>query len=82
LTFSSFLLILKNYSIKKSISSSVNLVRREYLAVLSLSVILFIFFSLMGLIEGLVGEIIEYVIVIPFAASIYARFVSQTGSKR
>ncbi|MEK6855146.1 MAG: hypothetical protein AABX73_02905 [Nanoarchaeota archaeon] len=74
-SFSSFYLVIYNLSLKESIKNSFSLVRREYLSVLTLTIIFFLAFFFLGRVEGLLGELIEYVILIPYVSLLMVRFV-------
>lgn len=75
LTFSHVFVVTRDASVKKAISLSFGLVRKEYLATLSMSVLLFVIVFLVGLIESLVGDIIQYVVIVPLTFVIFTRFV-------
>lgn len=79
LSFSSFYLVIYDLKVKESVLKSVGLVGREYLGVLSMSVMFFVLFFLLGRVEGIVGEVIEYVLVVPFLSVFLTRFVLRFG---
>lgn len=74
-TFSSFFLVINRLDVGDSIKSSFSFVKMNYLATLSLSVMLFIIYYLVGMVAGRVGEALEYVILLPYATLVLTRFV-------
>ena len=81
-TFASPLLIIKDLKFKDSIKSSIKLVKKEYLATLGLSTILFILFFLINKIPGIIGEILEYAVIVPYLSIILTRFVIISEDKK
>jgi len=79
LTFSNFFVVVKNLSAFGGVRSSIGFVKREYLATLSLSVILFVIVYLVGRIGGIAADLISYVLVLPFAFLVLTRFVVEFG---
>ena len=75
LTFANVKLVVENKNAFMAIKSSANLVKKEYLATLSLSVIFFVFFWLTRKFNGIIPELIEYILIIPFLALVLTRFV-------
>lgn len=78
-SFSNFYVVLNDFGVLKSVRASWKLVRREYLSVLSMSVLFFVVVFLITKIEGFVGDLINYGIVLPLMFSIYTRFVAEFG---
>jgi hypothetical protein len=78
-TFAIFFVVLKNETAFKGIKSSFKFVKKEFLATLSLSVILFIFLFLLNKLGGFYAELVEYLIIIPFVAFIFSRFVLENS---
>ncbi|MFH1290173.1 MAG: hypothetical protein ABIH92_02075, partial [Nanoarchaeota archaeon] len=74
-TFSSFLLVKENLKVRKSVRRSFALVRREYLATLSLTIILFVIYYLLGWIPGIVGDVVVYGLALPYFVWILTKFV-------
>jgi len=75
LTFSSFYLVLEGLIIVGSMRKSVRLVKKEYLATLSLIVILFVVLFLLNSVSGFFGDILEYAFFVPLLALVLVRFV-------
>lgn len=74
-SFASFFLVLKNLSVAESIKRSFIFVKESYLATLSLLVVFFILYWLVGLISGWVGDLIAFGILLPYAIIVFTRFV-------
>lgn len=80
LTFSSFILIIKNISLSNSIKESIKIVKSNYFGTLS---IIFIFFvvnqildlSISGFWNGILFELVNSLIIIPYLALVLVRFV-------
>lgn len=74
-TFSSFYLVIENLKVGASLRKSFKLVGREYLATLSLLVILFVLGYLFNLIPGIYGELLIYLLLVPFVVTVMTKFV-------
>jgi len=79
LTFGSFYLVIYDLKVRESLSKSVRFVKREYLAVLSLSVILFVILFFLNQISGYLGDALEYLVFVPYISLILTRFVMGWG---
>ena len=76
MTFSSFYLIIKNASIKESIYDSISLVRRNYVQILSVLIIFFVFNSLINLIEKkIIVDLINSIFTLPYISLILTNFL-------
>jgi MFS family permease len=75
LTFSSFFLVWKNLSVPESIKASVKFVKRNYLSVLSLSVVIFVVFFLVARVTEVISELLEYLILVPLSVLIFTKFM-------
>ena len=81
-TFSNFFIVVHGENVKNGIKSSFGFVKKEYLAVLALNIIIFFILpKLIALIPGIFGEIINFVIVLPLVFLILTRFVVEFDSK-
>jgi len=78
-TFSNFYTVGDNLGVGAGIRKSRGLVRKEYPATLSLSVILFVVVFLVGKISGVVVDLINYGVVLPLTFLIFTRFVIEFG---
>ncbi|MBI5804310.1 hypothetical protein HY450_03635 [Candidatus Pacearchaeota archaeon] len=78
-TFSNFCLVIYETKLIGAIKHSFSIVKKEYLATLVLSVLLFVIIFLLGWVPGIFGELIEYILIIPLVSSIFTRFVVESG---
>jgi hypothetical protein len=80
-SFSNFCLVVNDLGIIKGVRSSIKLVKKEYLAALSMSVILFVVLFLFNKISGKIAEIVEYGVLLPYFAIVLTRFVIEIEKK-
>jgi hypothetical protein len=81
-TFSSFLLVIKNLNIFRAVGESVKLVRRKYLATLSLSVLFFVLFFVLDWVKNFVGDILLFGLLLPYFVAVLTRFVETADLKK
>lgn len=74
-TFSNFLLVFEDLSVIGGIKRSFSFVKKDYLGVLALNVVFFVLVFLLDRIPGFFGELVEYLILLPYAALVLSRFV-------
>src|SRR3989344_3103961 len=74
-TFSNFFLVINNLKIKESILNSFILVKRNYLSILSISIIFSALFYLTSLLNDFLANIINFIILIPYLTLILTRFL-------
>ncbi len=76
MAFSSFYLIIKNISIKESIYNSILLVKKNYISVLAIVLLFFIFNSFINLIEKkIIVDLINSVFTLPYISLILTNFL-------
>ncbi len=75
-SFTNCYCVLHDLQLKQSIRRSFSLVKREYPATLSLWMVLFVLTFILNKIQGLFGDIILYVLVIPLSIAILTMFVA------
>ena len=74
LTFTNIYTITHNFSVLKSIKASAALVKKEYIPVLSLVVILYVINALLAfLASDLIAELIKSIFIVPYLAFILVR---------
>jgi len=73
--FSSFFLVFDKLDVTESMKKSFRFVKSNYLMTLVLSVAFFVAYYLIDKISGVAGEILEYVILLPFIVLVLSRFV-------
>lgn len=78
-SFSSFFAVAKNNKIRESVKNSFKLAKKEYLAVLSFTVLMFIVTSLIGFLNGFYGDVANYVLILPFTFVFMTKFVLMYG---
>lgn len=82
LALASFVLVIFESSVGKSIKKSIELVRSNYLFIFSIFVIFFVIDSLINMINApLIQEIIDSLIIIPYLSLILTRIVLTSGKK-
>src|SRR3989344_8430287 len=64
--FASFFLVVNDLKFKASLKSSFAFVKNNYLQVLALNVLIFVLFFALGKIPGVLGDLIEYLLAVPF----------------
>ncbi|PIN94033.1 hypothetical protein COU54_00680 [Candidatus Pacearchaeota archaeon CG10_big_fil_rev_8_21_14_0_10_31_24] len=75
-SFANIFCVTHKLDVIKSLKSSFNLVKKEYLSVLSISVIFFVINELISLIKEPYAEIIKTLIVLPYLALILVNFIN------
>lgn len=82
LTFSSFYLILYNYSMKDSIKKSTKLVKVEYSNTICILLLFFVIYGILHLINyENIRLLIESLLIIPYFALVLTRFVLEFGER-
>lgn len=74
-SFSNCYCVLYDLRLKESIGKSFSLVKKEYLATLSLLVIIFVLTFFLNMIPGSLGEVLVYLISIPLTVFTLTKFV-------
>ncbi len=74
-SFASFYLVIEKSSLRKSFVLSRRLVSREYPFVLSTSIVFFILFYFIDRIQGIVGDLVIYGVLVPLVSLFLTRFV-------
>ncbi|MBS3098841.1 hypothetical protein J4462_01365 [Candidatus Pacearchaeota archaeon] len=74
-TFGNFMVVLKDSRAFGGVRASASLVKKEYLATLSLNVLLFAALWLVRNVEGVAIELLEYGLVVPYLSLLFGRFV-------
>ncbi len=82
LTFSNFILILKNLKVHTAIKASAALAKKEYPATISLNVIFFLLFLFVDWIPGIVGEVLLFGLLLPYLVAVLTRFVETADLKK
>lgn len=78
-TYSNFYVVIENLGIVRSFRKSIKLVKKEYLATISLLVLLFVVYRLILFLPGVTAELVEYVLLVPFGAILMTKFVMKFG---
>ena len=81
LTFSSFFLVIDGLTAKEAIKKSTRFVKKNYFGTLLVLIIFSVIYFLVGKIEGLLGDVIVYVFVLPYFVLVMARFVLSVNLK-
>ena len=74
-SFMNFYISIYSLNLADSVRKSFSLVRKEYLAVLSLSVLFFVLYWLTAKLPNYFAEVVEYLILLPFFVILMTRFV-------
>lgn len=79
-TYTNWFIVMQNVNFIEGVKRSFRLVKKEYLATLSLSFLLFYLLpKLVALIPGTTGALIQYGIILPYTFLILTRFVVGSG---
>ena len=82
LTFSNFILVLRNLKTSAAVRASIALAKKEYPATISLNVIFFLLFLFVDWIPGIAGEVLLFGLLLPYLVAVLTRFVETADLKK
>src|SRR3989344_3668014 len=82
LTFSNFMLVIKNLKIHRAVYESIKFVKKEYLATLILNLAFFALFFALDWIRGFIGDILLFGLLLPYFVAVLTRFVETVDLKK